>query len=686
MGYIIGIDIGGTFTDGIVMNGGGEIRLFKTPTTFPSPTAGFFDLLRLAAEAHGEDLNSFLRKSDKLTYGTTLATNLLIEKKTAKVGLITTRGFKDTLTIARVGRDYLSPDLFECERPPELVPRELIWELTERIDCQGDVLIQPEETEMEAILADMRQKEAEALAVCLLWSFKNPIHEQWVADRLAKSASSVYLSLSSELAPIMGEYERTVTASINAALGPRIRDHLSELDGELTLHESGVPLMLMQSTGGVLPVDEALARPVQLINSGPAGGVLAAEYFSQLTGYDNSLCIDMGGTSFDVSLITKRRHSINLESLTFGHVLYVPMIKIHSIGAGGGSIAWLDAGKRVKVGPRSAGAFPGPACYGRGGNEPTVTDADLLLGYLNPQYFLGGRMRLEVERARKAIEGTLGKPLARETVEIAAGIIKIVEANMAGAIRLVTLEEGYDPRDYALLAFGGASPLHACALALEMEIETVVVPTYAPALSAFGVANSDIVHSFSLTDVMDPNEPARAQNHYFQMERRGQELLDREGIPPAQREIRRWAELRYKGQIHTVLVEVPLASIDGNALEGTVRSFEEKYQEIYGRGAAYRKSGCEIVNLGVEVRGKIHKLPLKNFPPAGRPVESTIKSYRSSYFGGDFASLPIYDGNKLSPNDCFEGPAIVEYVGTTVRILEGFKARVDPYLTLILTR
>ena len=685
MGYVIGVDVGGTFTDGVVMNGNGEIRAFKTPTTFPSPAEGFLNLLRMAAQSYGEELKSLLKKTDKLTYGTTLATNLLIEKKTARLGLITTRGFKDTLTLARVGRDFLSPDLFECERPPELVPRKLIWELTERIDSHGDILVEPSERELETILRDAREKEIEALAVCLLWSFKNPVHERWVERRLKEQAPHLYISLSSELAPIMGEYERTTTVSINAALGPRLRDQLTQLEGELARYDLRVPLMLMQSTGGVVPLSDALAKPVHLMNSGPAGGVLAGEYFSQLTGYRNSICIDMGGTSFDVSLITKGQHSISLEPLACGHVLHVPMIKVHSIGAGGGSIAWLDAGKRVKVGPQSAGAVPGPACYGRGGHDPTVTDADLLLGYLNPDYFLGGRMKLDADRAGEVIHENLSQPLGMNDLEVAAGIVKIVEANMAGAIRLVTLEEGYDPRDYMLVSFGGASSLHACALAIEMEIKTVVVPTYATVLSAFGVANADIVHSFSLTDVMGPDEAPRARNHYLQMEKRGHELLEREDIPSALRETRHWAELRYKGQIHTVMVEVPSDAIQQDSLETVVKNFEEKYQEIYCKGAAYRRSGCEIVNLGVEMRGRTQKLPPKAFSPAKRPLKEAIKGYRSAYFDGSFITVPIVEGTALRPNDRLRGPAIVEYEGTTVRVLGGFEARVDPYLNLILT-
>ncbi len=685
MGYIIGVDVGGTFTDGVVMSGDGEIRVFKTSTTFPSPAEGFLNLLRMAAQSYGVELKSLLNQTEKLTYGTTLATNLLIEKKTAVLGLITTRGFKDTLTLARVGRDFLSPDLFECERPPELVLRQLIWELTERIDSQGDIVVEPGEKEFETILCGVKETEIEALAVCLLWSFKNPVHENWVGQRLKEAVPHLYVSLSSELAPIMGEYERTTTVSINAALGPRLRDHLTQLDQELTRFDLRVPLMLMQSTGGVVPLADALTKPVHLINSGPAGGVLAGEYFSQLAGYGNSICIDMGGTSFDVSLITKGQHSINLEPLACGHVLHVPMIKVHSIGAGGGSIAWLDAGKRVKVGPQSAGAVPGPACYGRGGNQPTVTDADLVLGYLNPQYFLGGGMALDADHAREVIHERLSKSLGMNDVDVAAGIVKIVESNMAGAIRLVTLEEGYDPRDYVLVAFGGASSLHACALAMEMEVKTVVVPIYATVLSAFGVANADIVHSFSLTDVMDPDEPARMRNHYLQMEKKGHELLDLEDIPAARRESRHWAELRYKGQIHTVMVEVPAESVQQDKMETVVKRFEEKYQEIYGKGAAYRKSGCEIVNLGVEMKGKTQKLPLKSFPPVKRSVNETIKSYRSAYFEGSFITIPVVDGPSLRPTDRLEGPAIVEYEGTTVRVLNGFEARVDSYLNLILT-
>ena len=419
-GFLVGVDVGGTFTDAVVADDKGGLHIFKVPTVAENPAAGFMNCISKAASSFGLSLKAFLGHVDKLAYGTTVALNILIQAKGAKTGLITTKGFRDTLPIARVGREYLAPDL-QVDRPPSLIPRSLIEEVSERVDYAGRAVTPLGMDSVEVAVQRLAGKGVEAIAVCLLWAFKNPSHERKIKKFIEDNYPTIHVSLSSEIAPIIGEYERTATVTMNAILGPPITAWLSELSSRLQASGLEVPLLIMQSTGGVAQTEEASLKPVTLLNSGPVGGVIASKCFSDLLGLPNLICVDMGGTSFDVGLISEGQYSASLVSRVLSHNIFVPMVDVHSIGAGGGSIAWLDMGARLKVGPQSAGAQPGPVCYGRGGVEPTVTDANVVLGRINPHYFLAGEMPLDLVSAQRVISERIALPLGMSTVAMTLG-------------------------------------------------------------------------------------------------------------------------------------------------------------------------------------------------------------------------------------------------------------------------
>ncbi|MDP2718675.1 MAG: hydantoinase/oxoprolinase family protein [Dehalococcoidia bacterium] len=436
----------------------------------------------------------------------------------------------------------------------------------------------------------------------------------------------------------------------------------------------------------MIPAEDASMKPVTLINSGPVGGVTACGYFSKLLGEPNIIGIDMGGTSLDVSMVTQGEYSATLVSRVNNHNIFVPMVDVYSIGAGGGSIAWIDMGTRLKVGPNSAGADPGPACYNLGGEEPAVTDADVVLGRINPGYFLGGDMPLSAEKAAAAIKEKIADPMGMTVTQAAAGICQIVDAKMADAIRVVTVEKGYDPRDYALLAFGGAGPVHASALAYELGIKKIIVPFLATAQSAFGIVASDIVHNLVITDVMELSETEKINERFDKLETDGRKMLEGEDVLPEHVEIKRYADIRYKGQAHEVTIPVPAKSLDAAALSELADSFETRYISLFGPGTAFKEAGLEMVSMRVDATGKTKKPAMPEYPLQGKDSSPALKGERQvvmDYRAG-FVNVKTYDGAKLNCGNSFPGPAVVEYPGTTVVMLSGQKSTVDKYKNLVI--
>ncbi len=686
MKYAMGVDIGGTFTDGVVVDQDNVCHIFKTPTIPQDPARGLLNCVAKAAGAFGMSSGAFLQNLGKLTYGTTLATNALLEGTASKTGLITTKGFRDTLPIARVGREYLPIDL-QFDKPPPLIPRSMIEEVSERVDRDGNVITPLDIEGAEQAIERLMAKGVQAIAICFLWSFRNPQHERQVRDILRQRHPQVYVTISSELAPVFGEYERTATVVMNSALGPRIREHLGRL--EQLLYEQGlsVPLLVMQSNGGLTPAQDASLRPVTLLSSGPVGGVVASKHVGELLGYRNLVCVDMGGTSFDASLITEGEYASSLTARAYNHNVYVPMVDVYSIGAGGGSIAWVDMGRVLKVGPRSAGADPGPACYGKGGEEPTVSDADVVLGRLDPTYFLGGEVVLDEGRSRAAIEEKVARPLNMDVVSAAAGICQVVDAAMADAVRLISVRKGYDLRDYVMVAFGGAGPVHAGAIARELGLRTFVVPYVATAQSAFGIVASDIIHSFARSELMDLDDPARMDLGFRELEARGLELLRKEGFPESEARIVRQADMRYRGQDHEITVPISVKHLDKQDLPDIVGRFEGRYESLYGQGTIFRQAKIEVVTLRVDVVGATQKPSLPQVTAGGPDPRHALRARRPVYFPEERGTLStaFYDGDKLLGGNEIAGPAIVQFRGTTAVVHPGQHARVDEYRNLIVT-
>jgi N-methylhydantoinase A len=476
----------------------------------------------------------------------------------------------------------------------------------------------------------------------------------------------------------MGEYERSATTALNAILGPPLRRHLTTVERELRTDGLAVPLLVMQSSGGLLPIADAARTPVALIASGPAGGVLAAKLLADALGVANAIAVDMGGTTFDVSLITDGEFATGERTQLAGQELFLPSIDIHSIGAGGGSLGWIDHGTRLKVGPASAGADPGPACYGRGGARATVTDANVELGRINSDGLAGGRIPIDPAAAAQAL-GDLGRPLGMDARATAAGMIEIVDAAMADAIRLMTVRRGLDPADYVLFAFGGAGALHAAALARELGISRVVVPALASVLSAYGIVASDVLHVLAVTEARDVDDAAAIGTAYDRLERDAMRMLDEDGIGAGQRTLRRSARLRFRGQLHAVGIGVDAGLPDPARMR---RDFLREYERLYGAGTASPQAGIEAITLRVDAVGRTHRPALDRQDAAPRAAHSTGE--RTVWHEGTAVRAARYDGSALGPGGTLAGPAVVDSSGSTAWIPPGVRAHVDGLGDLVL--
>ena len=673
---LIGIDVGGTFTDGVLVRPGEPTLQAKSLTDQRDPLAGLHACLDRLAEAAGLDRQALLARTAKLAYGTTHARNLVVEGKGARTGFITTRGFRDTLVIAGIGRDRIGQDL-TASRAPSLVARRHIREVRERVDRHGREIAPLNEDDVRSAIEAFDAQGIEAVGVSLLWSFRNPAHERRIAE-MVRAHDGWFVTVSSDVAPLMGEYERSATTALNASLGPPLARHLGALERRLDSEGLTVPLLVMQSSGGLLPIDDAARLPVSLIASGPAGGVLAAKLLADAMGLANVISVDMGGTTFDVSLITDGAFATRERTQLAGQELFLPALDIHSIGAGGGSLGWIDHGARLKVGPRSAGADPGPACYGRGGGDATVTDANLLLGRINPAGLAGGRLALDQGAAEQAL-ARLGRPLGLDARGAAEGMIAIVDAAMADAIRVMTVRRGLDPADYVLFAFGGAGALHAAALARELGIRRVVVPTLAPVLSAYGIVASDILHVLTITEARPLDESAAIAAAYAHLESDGARMLEQDRVPADRCRLRRSAQIRFRGQLHAVDVSVASGAIDIDRMR---RDFLREYERLYGAGTASPQAGIETITLRVDAIG-ITERPSLEPRAEGAPV-ATPTGARDVRTDGRPVRAAAFDGPALRPGDRFAGPAVVDYPGNTAWVPDGVHAHVDGWDNLVL--
>jgi N-methylhydantoinase A len=665
----VGVDIGGTFTDVVTVEDG-NISVTKIPSTPENPEQGVVDGLE-ASEAQANYVPSQI---EFFSHGTTVATNAVLEGTWADTALVTTEGFRDALEIGRQDR----PDIydFQAEKAEPIVPRNRRFTVPERLDERGGVLRELDEVAVREVAADINDTGVGSVAVSLLFAFENADHEERVADILAEELPDRSLSVSSQVLPEIREYERSVTTALNAALKPVMDDYIGALEGEISDRGVTAALKLMQSNGGLIDAAAARDRPVNTLLSGPAGGVQGATHVAARAGHTDVITMDMGGTSCDVSLVQDGEPVVSTDVEVGDYTVGVPMIDVHTVGSGGGSIAWVDAGDALRVGPRSSGADPGPICYGRGGTKPTTTDAHLLLGRIDPEGFLPEGRAVGVADVREGFERELCDELGMGPKEAAQGVLDVANANMARALRVVSVERGHDPRSFALVAFGGAGPLHAPTLAAELDIPTVLVPRTAGVLSAQGLLISDIVYDYSRSRVrpwqdVDPASVARA---FAELRSEGDAELDSENIVPEHRRFERTADLRYVGQSFDVSVPVPDGEIDADTLDTVERRFHEQHERRYGH--ADPEEPVELVTLRLRARGVVEEPTLAPTSTDGT-VADAVSEHRETYFAGKRYETPVYDREELPASDGFEGPAVVEGEESTVVVRPGQSVSVD---------
>ena len=703
MSYIVSTDSGGTFVDGVIMDERGGAFIGKSPTTPGQPSIGILGAVEAAAETAGLTLAEVLAECRMFFNGTTVTTNAMIERKGSKAGLIITRGFEDTLIIGRVKSRWIGLEegallnFNRVQRPAPVVPLELTRGINERIDCFGEVVKSIDLAEAEKLIDDLVERGIESLAVCLLWSFKNPAHEQAIAQLARRKHPSLYVVASSDLVPAMGEYERANTTAVEAFLGPTLRTYLSDI--ELSLAATGYrgELLVMQSIGGLAPASGLTHAAVTTLHSGPVGGIVAACKLGELIGEPNLITADMGGTTFDVGLVVGGKPQSAQITVMERNLLMVPAVEAISIGAGGGSVAWLDIARALHVGPRSQGAHPGPACYGRGGDLPTVTDADVILGYINPETFLGGRMPLHADLAREAVRKHVAEPLGMSVEEAAQAIYDIVNAHMADLVRSVSIERGHDPRDFAIVAFGGCGPTHATGYGFESQVRRVIVPPTATVFSAFGIARSEIRHFFAKTHVRiiagnegpEPKLFGEINQHFGELSVRAEEQFVHDGVEPDRRCYQRAVDLRYLTQVHelTVPVRVP-GPVTPESLRVLVCDYKDAYERLYGAGSNPNEGVIEMVTLRIDAsaRTPFEFKPLRHESTGPAPDHAFIRARPVwSKERGGYVPTPTYMLEKLRAGNVIEGPAVIESYGTTIPLHAGQRAELDEWLNLIVT-
>jgi len=674
--YEVGVDIGGTFTDVVCRGARGELRLVKIPTTRANPSAGVLRAVEHMASEWGiaaEDVARFV-------HGTTVATNAVLERKGAKIGLITTQGFKDVLEIGRQSRRSVYSVMLRPETPAFLAPGALRREVPERVAATGEILVPLDEDALRREVTELAAQGVQAIAISFLFSFLNPAHERRAAEIVREMHPELMVSISSEVDPAFREYERTCITAFDAYLKPVIDRYLESMERDLAAQGVGAPLQIMQSRGGVASSRIARRSPVRLFLSGPAAGVIGGRVAGEAAGAADVITIDIGGTSADIALIQAGRPLIASEGMLDGYAVRVPMVDVNAIGAGGGSIAWLDGARSLRVGPHSAGSEPGPACYGRGGTHATVTDASLVLGYIDPDYFAGGTMKLQPELAWQAIERQVAKPLGMSVEQAALGIHRVINATMAEGIRFVSVKRGIDPRRFSLVPLGGGGPVHATALASELGIKRVIVPLHPGVLSAAGLLAAPVEHEAAVAfnaPVTDVSREALA-TAYADLDRRCEALMSGERVAP-QSVVRHYlADVCYIGQSYHIEVTVDLA---GDTLARLTREFYDAHDRIYGHAAP---GPIKFVNLRA-----VHQAPAGSTAAAlahehepGTSAKGTRRILTAGSAG--FVEARVYERGRIASGTRFSGPAIVEQADTTTVIDPGWTAEIDASGSLIL--
>jgi N-methylhydantoinase A len=680
--YRVGIDVGGTFTDYVAFADDLESVSGKTPSTPGRESEAVINALIRAADDFGIGLQELLAATEVINFGTTVATNAMLEHKGARVGMITTKGFRDVIELRRGYKESLTD--IRLPAPTAIARRRHRIGVSERIGPDGSVLVELDEDEVRAGVQRLKDEGIESYAVCLLQAPANPIHEQRCAELIAELHPEAHISLSTVVVNEIGEFERFSTTLVNAYLSPVLRDYINRLVAELEARGFGGQLLVMQSNGGTGAASDVGSFGARALLSGPAGGVVAASALGRVAGFDNVIGVDMGGTSYDLSLVRGGRPQVRTDAWAARYRIGLSILDIHTIGAGGGSIAWIDSGRALRVGPQSAGANPGPACYGHGGELPTVTDANLVLGYLSAENFLRGEMTIDARLAERAIERHVGRPLGIDAIEAAIGIARIVNNNMSNGVRYVSVSRGHDPRDFALLAFGGAAPAHAPVQARDLGIRTILVPRAAGVLSAYGALLSDLKVSTSAPFPISADRADLEQmQQVFGRLRAEHEHLVRAGEVEAVEE--RWfADMRYSGQVHELTIPISGngGGVSDEAWSATVEAFHDAHERLYTFRMSHKP--VDVITLRQDLIGIRGKLSWRDGARAEQVGEPAPKTWREAWFPdsrGAYAPLstPVYSGPALCPGQVVDGPAVIEEENTTIVLHPGDCAALDEH-------
>lgn len=689
MSFVIGIDTGGTFTDAFVADENNRLAAAKTPSTPPDFAQGFLNAIDDLAAELGMSTGDLLADTDYIVHGTTSTLNAIVTGDVARVGFLTTRGHADSIRIMNLEGRYagLGPDQIQSmartAKPATLVPRERVKEIDERTDYKGAEIVALNEDQVRAAVRELLAEGVEAIAVSYLWSFREGAHERRTREIIAEEAPDLFVALSSEVSPRIREYSRAVTTIMNTQVGPRLGAYLEPLETELRQRGLDGKLLVMQGSGGCITASDAPASAVTTIGSVLTGGVIGCSRLAAQRGDRNIISTDMGGTTFLVGLIVDGKAVAATSTTLNQFTVSTPMVDVHTIGAGGGAIAWLDAGGNLRVGPRSAGARPGPACYDEGGEDPTVTDADLVLGIINPDNFLAGRKQLSVAKAEDAIRRRIAEPLGLTVDEAAAAIYEIQNAQTADLVRKVVVDSGNDPRDFVLYAFGGAGPMHCASYSAELGVSEVVVPigSTSAVFSAYGLAASDIVLTAERSQpAAMPVDPEVASEVFARLEHELEARLREQGLEFSSVGFEREADLRFTAQMAEVSTPVAGGVLDADGVARIGADFERLYDQLFGEGAGFPDAGTQLITYRVRAVGELKIRP--QLPTIGAGSGSLTPSSRRDVFldprrGKEPAA--IYDYSTLAAGHVIEGPAVIEAPTTTVALPAGRVATVDPF-------
>jgi len=680
MGYEIAVDVGGTFTDLVIKDGQGGVRAFKSPTTPDNIVDGTLNAVSLAAAALGTTRAEIMANCRKFAFGTTAATNAVLEGKGARTGLLCTKGHRDVLLIREGGKE--DTYTIDIDYPPPYIPRSLTLEIDERIDAEGGVVVPLDEAGARDAIRHLIDEKVEAIAVAFLWSIANPAHERRVAELIEEMAPGLAYSVSHVVSPSVREYRRTSATALDASLKPIVDTAVRSLDGRL--REAGFTgiLTLVTSSGGRTSPDEVIRKPIHLCFSGPSAAPESGRRFAQVEEIEGGriITVDMGGTSFDVSIVSDWEISMHRDGVIAGHSFGVPSVEVLTIGAGGGSLARVDSGGLIHTGPQSAGSRPGPACYGRGGARATVTDANLMRGFLDPENFAGGTMSLDVGAAKAAMYADVCEPLGLELDEAADLVCLTCEQGMVGAIEDITIKRGIDPRDFVMVAGGAAAGLHAVAIARELEIGEVIVPRFAGVLSAFGILTSNVKNMYgrSLLTRSDAFDSDAMNAVLADLKAEGQAYLEHMGIPPRDRRVEFTVEARYPGQIWQLTLPLTVEAFAGEAdVAAMVEDFHALHERLYSVRSP--DDPVEIVEVNARAVGLLAEVALPDMETTdGTPQPS---GYRSAYFRemGRIDRLPVYRGSDLGAGSTVEGPALIQEPLTAIVVPPRAVARVSRY-------